>query len=732
VKRREFLTTSVVLAGSPWLGCSSESDSGADAQLPFDGDLFPQSVASGDPRADRVVLWTRVGGAGAPAKRTVQLEVATDPRFAQRLRLEGGKTGESPRLALVAERSWDYCVRVRVDGLQPGTDYYYRFLTERDGQLFRSRTGRTRTAPQGGADVPVRFLTMSCQDYGARHYLALQRAAELDADFVVHLGDYVYETSGDPDFQSSDGDRQVRFGDRAGALELSAGLDDDGPTFLAARSLDNYRDLYRTARSDRELQRLHERFAIIPIPDDHEFSDDAWGQNATYLSGRSSELDPERRTNADQAWFEYMPIDYEARDFAFDRDAPFPENLKIYRDFTFGKHVHLLMTDLRRFRADHVIAEDAHPARIAVEQARLLQLLPELPQTAEPYLDFTTAPQQALREALRAGVLQGFEPDAELIQVAELDGAHTAQGVNDLVASYNQWTTGEPLEPVALDDPALNRGVSYGLVGKLSRYTSFGSRYFVNPEAFGIVAEVRYQDSNGASEQVMGEEQEQWFIATLQNSVSSWKLWGNPYTLSARDVDLSALVLPDARLTRRFSLSADDWSGFPNRRAQLLDAIADVEDVVVVTGDSHSFFASGLGLPNGGKVVEFVCGAVSSTTYRAALESGAGGMAGVAALAPIAGRLIQRDNPEVAFQNVEDNGFALVVATEAALQVTFYQIPHARLSEPFTASADSGSLAELFTETTFSVRRGKGRIERSAEGEEGQVESWDPATQRWS
>jgi phosphodiesterase/alkaline phosphatase D-like protein len=193
-------------------------------------------------------------------------------------------------------------------------------------------------------------------------------------------------------------------------------------------------------------------------------------------------------------------------------------------------------------------------------------------------------------------------------------------------------------------------------------------------------------------------------------------------------VDLGSLLLPDPRLARRFSLSADDWGGFPNRRAKLLAALADVDGVVAVTGDSHSFFASGLGLAEPSAVVEFVCGAISSTTYRSALERGVGGVPSVAMLAPIAGRLIQQQNPAVAFQNVEDNGFAFLVASEAQLQVSFYQIPHARLSDAMQ-DADADAIAELFKTDTFRVRRGSSSIERKLEG--AKYETWDAETRRW-
>src|SRR5690606_10325534 len=179
---------------------------------------------------------TRVTPADPAADATVRLEVALDEAFSMSLSLS---TSE-----LVAEAAHDHCVRVKVDGLEPGTRYYYRFTHE--GQ--RSRTGRFKTAPAPGNDVPVRFAIVSCQDYVGRYYnslLALLDEAQDDLDFVVHLGDYIYETTGDPSFMSATAERAVTFTDTAGAIELV----EDGETFYAGRSLSNYRELYRTYRS---------------------------------------------------------------------------------------------------------------------------------------------------------------------------------------------------------------------------------------------------------------------------------------------------------------------------------------------------------------------------------------------------------------------------------------------------------------------------------------------------
>ena len=111
---------------------------------------------------------------------------------------------------------------------------------------------------------------------------------------MVFLGDYVYETTGDPSSPSPSGKRALTFTDTAGAITLGSGDD----TFLAAKSLANYRTLYKTYRSDPWLQRIHELYPMIAVWDDHEFSDDAHGTTATYFDGRSDESDEQRRKDA--------------------------------------------------------------------------------------------------------------------------------------------------------------------------------------------------------------------------------------------------------------------------------------------------------------------------------------------------------------------------------------------------------------------------------------------------
>jgi len=204
-------------------------------------DYFPQSVASGDPRPDSVVLWTRVDSPTDEEPKALLLEVATNATFSNVV--------ATRELSAWADN--DYCVKAKVDGLQPYQDYYYRFTY---GGTEISPIGRTRTAPTPDMDVEVRFAVVYCQDYVGRYYNAYLKMLldhDEDIDFIVHLGDYIYETTGDPQFQDPSDERKIEFEDTEGAIQLGSGDD----VYYAAASLSNYRDIYRTYRTD-EVPRI--------------------------------------------------------------------------------------------------------------------------------------------------------------------------------------------------------------------------------------------------------------------------------------------------------------------------------------------------------------------------------------------------------------------------------------------------------------------------------------------
>src|SRR5262249_34649032 len=144
-----------------------------------DGTVFPQGLASGDPRSDSVILWTRVEPTGNAAKDVkVSYEVAKDKDL---------KTVVAPG-GVTASADAGHTVHLKVTKLEPRTTYYYRFTAEG----VRTELGRTKTAPAEDDDAPVTFAFACCQDFVGRYYYAWKTLADDDAvDFVLHLGDYI-------------------------------------------------------------------------------------------------------------------------------------------------------------------------------------------------------------------------------------------------------------------------------------------------------------------------------------------------------------------------------------------------------------------------------------------------------------------------------------------------------------------------------------------------------------
>src|SRR5262249_44243510 len=138
---------------------------------------------------------------------------------------------------------------------------------------------------------------------------------------------------------------------------------------------------------------------------------DCHGAVATYYDGMKDETDEARRKNANQVWFEYMPVDYpDDPEFAYDAAAKYPDDIRIYRDLVFGKHLHLVMTDERTFRADHVIPEQAFPGAVVLDQAKLTAALGSLPTFAQPYVDVDTFQTGTYKTALAgAAMAEGYD-----------------------------------------------------------------------------------------------------------------------------------------------------------------------------------------------------------------------------------------------------------------------------------------------------------------------------------
>jgi alkaline phosphatase D len=311
--RRRFLTGVAAVAGAAALAQVPVGRAKAEPR-PARGEYpFTLGVASGDPTAGGVVLWTRLvpqpfepGGGMASGPVTVQWQVAADERFRQVVRR--GRAWALPELA--------HSVHVEVDGLRPDREWFYRFRYRHD----LSPTGRTRTAPRPGANGgALAFAFASCQAWDNGWYPSYRHMAREDLDLVLHLGDYVYE-GGVP---ADGGYRQVTT-----------------PEVLreAPRDLERWRMQYALYKSDQDLQAAHARFPWMVTWDDHEVQND-YANTLSQYEGDISAL----RAAAYQAWYEHQPVRAPARP---DSDGP-----RVYRRLRWGGLAQLDVIDGRQFRS---------------------------------------------------------------------------------------------------------------------------------------------------------------------------------------------------------------------------------------------------------------------------------------------------------------------------------------------------------------------------------------------
>ena len=268
---------------------------------------FQHGVASGDPLADRVILWTRVTPVElAPTLVEVQWRVATDVDLLDVV---------SEGLELTDETS-DYTVHVDVGGLSAGTTYYYQFRA----LGLTSVRGRTKTLP-GAVSERMRFGVVSCANYPAGFFNVYGLLAQADVDLVLHLGDYLYEYE------------NLRFGDGSAIGRLP-----EPPK--EAVSLDDYRRRHAQYKSDPDLRELHRQHPFIAIWDDHEVANDAFQSGAQNHQPASEGDFATRQQSAFQAYREWMPIRVAA-----------PE-AHIFRSFACGDLLDLVMLDTRHTGRD--------------------------------------------------------------------------------------------------------------------------------------------------------------------------------------------------------------------------------------------------------------------------------------------------------------------------------------------------------------------------------------------
>jgi alkaline phosphatase D len=313
MKRRDFnqhlQRSALALALMPWWQAVAQP---ADRPRVWRTNPFALGVASGRPRADSVVLWTRLligdedrAEAGADALR-VQVEVFADAALKQRVH----------KAELVTDATRGHSVHVHVQHLQPSTDYWYRFKQSEA----LSTVGHTRTAPAINADVRLlRMALTSCQHYEQGQYVAHQDIAQQPLDFVLFMGDYIYEST-----------------NSQYALRKHNGGE--------PKTLAQYRERYAQYKSDPMLQAAHAAHAWVMMWDDHEVVNDyANDQDRSYTDPQKFLL---RRAAAYQAYFEHQPVL-----IGPDAKSPHRASMRLYDQLTWGNLADVWTLDCRQYRS---------------------------------------------------------------------------------------------------------------------------------------------------------------------------------------------------------------------------------------------------------------------------------------------------------------------------------------------------------------------------------------------
>ncbi|MFC9687302.1 alkaline phosphatase D family protein [Kribbella sp. NPDC056951] len=326
VSRRRFLAAGGAGSAAVLLGTGAWDASTTYAAPAAAGNPFTLGVASGDPKYDSVVLWTRlatdpfaVDGKGGMPDRSVRVEyeVARDEQFRHVVR----------RSSVVATPELGHSVHPEIHGLLPDHVYYYRFRT---GHQI-SAVGRTRTTPHPFASPrELKFAFASCNAWQDGYFTAYDHMANEDLDLVVHLGDYLYES---------------------GVKTNKRGVTTDPRFHTETFDLARYRLQYSLYKSEAPLQAAHAAHPWIHTFDDHEVENN-W-------AGDISQIDTEpdqdravfraRRAQAFQALYENMPLRHE--------QMPAGPDIRYHRRLPYGRLADFTILDTRQYRSDQVCGD---------------------------------------------------------------------------------------------------------------------------------------------------------------------------------------------------------------------------------------------------------------------------------------------------------------------------------------------------------------------------------------
>ncbi|MWL88046.1 alkaline phosphatase [Cupriavidus sp. SW-Y-13] len=663
--RRKFLKwgsfVTVTVATTGLAGCGGDDDNNTPAPTtppvtnPGTSYKFDQGVASGDPKPDSVMLWTRVAGAGAGQSVSVRLQVSANADFST---LVVDST-------LNALPDWDYTLRNKVTGLTAGTTYYYRFIAGSQ----TSPVGRTKTAPAAGTPLSqLKFAFITCQDWSVNHWAGMEELVSEDLDFIVHMGDYIYETVGAV-FQTG------KVESRHTQLTLPNGTATADGTY--ATTIDDYRYLYKSYRSDARLQALHARFPVIGIWDDHEFSDDCWQDHQTYTAADDADPRTARRRAASQAWFEFMPADV-----SFDQADTSFRNIQIYRSFTFGNLAMLVMTDERLYRADHVIPEQAAGSSIGSRY-----FVPK-----------------ATLAGLEASKISGAGGALTPVSIlGDTQRAWWQQQMASASTTWKLWGNEVSLLRMQIDGTqAIAALLASGLVQANSALAPLQTGMIG-----ALVADLTTAKGDGT------------YPTPAYASLKAYLLTNAGISNGVFDAGIAPVLnaaLPSVALLDKYILNADQWDGYNAERKAMMAFLKNgsIKNVVALTGDIHAFFAGPVmddydattPVP---VMVDLVTAGLSSNSFQSYFKSVVDSDAAFKAAAPLIyttdssgtvtntfNSTLTTFNPWLKYVNTDAQGYAVVTLTASKLSCSFRKLkPLANGVAPALPATESVKVVEV-------------------------------------
>ena len=320
MKRRNLLLGSAAMAGVQGV----LAQQAAPAAITRDGvrPQFPSGVQSGDPLADRALLWTR---SDRPARMWV--EWSSTAGFANPQRVRGPHLLEDS----------DFVGRLDLAGLPAGQEIFYRVLLQdlHNERVFSEPLSGHLRLPAARQVRDIRFVwsgDTAGQGWGINEAWGgmkiYEQMRKQSPDFFLHSGDTIY----------ADGPiaKEVKLGDDSVWTNVVT-----EEVSKVAETLNEFRGRYRYNLMDANVRRMAAEVPQIWQWDDHEVTNNWSDSKDLAADKRYTEKNvPLLVARATRAFMEYAPL----------RHGDDRERERVYRQLPQGPLLDMFVIDMRSYR----------------------------------------------------------------------------------------------------------------------------------------------------------------------------------------------------------------------------------------------------------------------------------------------------------------------------------------------------------------------------------------------